>query len=152
MKKNTLITLLILIALIILVPILFRPKDATAPANEEVKNGKPQIEGTINDLVSFSILPGQEVSGKQVITGVLKGGYFFEANVITNILDANKKVLVKGHGTVVGDWMTSNPVSFTTTLDFTNQPKGPAFIEIHNDNASGLPENDKSILVPIVIK
>ncbi len=114
--------------------------------------GWPQITGNKDDLVSFSIKPGQEVSGKITATGSVKGGYFFEANIGVNVLDANKKLLRAGYGMSTTDWMTSAPVAFTTSLDFTGLPKGNAYIEIHNDNASGLPENDKSIFIPIVIK
>ncbi len=151
MKGKIIAIILVLVAIILLAPIMFRPKDAIAP----VQNGKTpevQIEGNKEDLVSFSINPGQEVSGIVKTAGVIKGGYFFEANILTNILDSNKKLLKAGHGTATTDWMTSEPVTFTTNLDFTNLPKGKGYIEIHNDNASGLPENDKSVLIPIVIK
>ena len=50
------------------------------------------------------------------------------------------------------DWMTINPVTFEGNIDFTGLPKGPAYFEIHNDNPSDIRENDKSILIPIVIE
>jgi hypothetical protein len=50
------------------------------------------------------------------------------------------------------DWMTSGPVSFEGKIDFSGLPQGPAYFEIHNDNPSDLPENDKSVLIPIVIE
>lgn len=114
--------------------------------------GWPQVTGNKEDLILFSIKPGQEVSSKMTATGSIKGAYFFEANIGINVLDANKKLLRAGSGMATTDWMTSGPVTFTTNLDFTGLPQGSAFIEIHNDNASGLPENDKSILIPVVIK
>ena len=48
--------------------------------------------------------------------------------------------------------ITAEPVSFEGKIDFTGLTKGPAFLEIHNDNPSDLRENDKSILIPIVIE
>jgi hypothetical protein len=114
--------------------------------------GWPQVEGNKNDLGSFSIKPGQEVSGKMTATGILSGGYFFEANVGVRILDANKKVLKNGYGMATADWMTAGPIPFTTTIDFTGLPKGKAYVEIRADNPSGLPEYDMSIFIPIVIK
>jgi len=110
------------------------------------------IFGNKNDLVSFSIPVGSTVSGTQTATGTVTGGYFFEGNIIIRILDGSKNILRTTHGTATTDWMTSGPVSFTTNLDFTGITTGPGYIEIHNDNASGLPANDKSILVPIVIQ
>jgi hypothetical protein len=50
------------------------------------------------------------------------------------------------------DWMTAEPVSFEGNIDFSKLPKGPAYFQIHNDYASGLPKNDKSILIPITIE
>jgi len=50
------------------------------------------------------------------------------------------------------EWMTSGPVDFEGNLDFTGLPKGLAYVEIHNDNASGEPQYDKSILIPVIIQ
>ena len=111
-----------------------------------------KILGNTNDLVSFSISPSQEVTGILNVTGSVQGGYFFEGNILVNILDQNKKLLRSGNGNAKGEWMTADPVGFDAVLDFTKLSRGPAFIEIHNDNASGLPEKDKSILIPIIIK
>ncbi len=86
------------------------------------------------------------------VTGAIKGAYFFEANVLLNILDKDKNLLRASHGNATTDWMTAEPVSFEGTLDFTGLPLGPAYIEIHNDNASGEPQYDKSILIPVIIQ
>lgn len=174
---NTVMVVVVIIAVLLLAYIAFKPKQATVP--EPTPNGQTQtntnpngpdyypsgnpaggtqpaleVDGkaTMNDLVSFSIIPGQEVSGKMTATGSVKNGYFFEANIVTNIVDGNKKLLRQGHGTATTDWMTSGAVSFTTTLDFTGLPSGLAYVAIQNDNASGLPENDKMIYVPVIIK
>ena len=105
------------------------------------------------DLIAFSIFPGTKMpNGILSYRGTIKGGYFFEANIIINILDANKNVLKKSNGVAKTDWMTVGPVDFEGNIDFTGLSAGPAFFEIHNDNASGLPANDKSILIPIVLQ
>ena len=153
MKGKIIAIILVLVAIILLAPIMFRPKDAIAP----VQNGKTpevQIEGNKEDLVSFSIKPGQEVSGIMKATGVLSGGYFFEANVPVTILDEQKKIILQTYGMGTTDWMTAGPVSFYTDLDFTNLPKGKAYIEIKQDDPSGGESGMKirSILIPIVIK
>lgn len=124
------------------------PELITVPSS----NIQPEILDNKDDLVSFSIAFGSNVSGKIEADGILKGGYFFEGNIPISILDANKNVLRITNGTATTDWMTAEPVSFNTTLDFTGLTAGPAYIEIHNDNPSGLPENDKFILIPIVIQ
>ncbi|MDE2030834.1 MAG: hypothetical protein KGI58_01055 [Patescibacteria group bacterium] len=147
MKKKIFLIIIILIIIGVLVPIIFRQRFVVSPKKEE-----PKIEDSRGDLVSFSISPNEEVHGIVPYEGVIKGGYFFEANILINILDADKKLLKSDHSTATTDWMTSGPVSFAGNLDFTGLSKGPAYIQIHNDNASGLPEHDKYILIPIVIK
>ncbi len=112
---------------------------------------KSQILGNKDDLVSFSVSPNVKVHGVLSYRGVIKGGYFFEANIGIHILDASKKVLKTSNAVAKTDWMTAGSVSFEGNIDFTGLPTGSAYFEIHNDNASGLPENDKSILIPIII-
>jgi hypothetical protein len=133
-----------------------KQQEPTVLPDVEIPKPKPnpsmEVSGNRDDLVSLSVLPGQNVSNVFPINGVVKGGYFNEANIIINILDQNKNILKSGNATTKDDWMTAGPVSFETTLDFTNLPKGPAYIEIHNDNASGLPLYDKSIFIPVIIE
>ena len=104
------------------------------------------------DLIEFSIKSGQKISNAVVFTGKITGGYFFEGNILVNILDADKKLLKAGHADATTDWMTTGPVSFKGFIDVSNIKNGPAFVEIHNDNASGESKNDKSILIPVVIE
>jgi hypothetical protein len=117
--------------------------------NDQVVN--TEIIGNDKDLVSLSIDPGSKVSGIMMITGSAPGSYFFEGNILVNILNSNKELLKGGNGNAKTDWMTSGPVGFDAVLDFSGLKKGEAYIEIHNDNASGLPENDKTVLIPIII-
>lgn len=123
-----------------------------APEEIEENVSERMMEGNFADLVSFSILPNSKVSGVVPYNGAIKGAYFFEANILINVLDQDKNVLLNSNAMATTEWMTVEPVSFEGNIDFTNLPKGPAYIEIHNDNASGLPENDKSVLVPIIIE
>lgn len=151
--KKAILTIVIFVAVIIIAPLIFRPANVIAPMDGVVENNEnPKIGLNDGDLISFSIRHGQEVSGIMKAKGVVKGGYFFEGNILINILDADKKVIKQGNAMATTEWMTAEPVTFEGSLDFSGLPKGKAYIEIHNDNASGLPENDKSILIPIVIK
>jgi hypothetical protein len=155
MKKIKLIKKILIVLIAILVVILLW-KFFTNSDKTQMKNDVPFVDtkilGDTKDLVSFSVDPGKTVTGVLNVVGSLKGGYFFEANILVNILDSNKKLLRAGHGNAKSDWTTNDPVGFDAALDFTKLPKGPAYIEIHNDNASGLPQYDKSILIPVIIK
>ena len=152
-KLNTVLLLVLIILMIVALKIMWLNQSTYLPFlnDKQTETSLPVISGNKDDLVSFSILPGQKVSGVVKITGSIKNNYFFEGNILVNILASDKKLLKAGHGTATTPWMTSGPVSFETSLDFSSLPQGIAYIEIHNDNPSGLPQNDKSILVPVVI-
>lgn len=122
--------------------------DPQTPVQSVIVKGKAKVE----DLVDSSIKAGDKVSGEQTYSGTIQGGYFFEGNILINVMDSNQQILKSGHGTATTDWMTSGPVTFSTDVDFTNLSAGPAYLELHNDNASGEPANDKSILIPIIIQ
>ncbi len=128
------------------------------PKMEEVNNTEDlvienEILGNKFDLLNSSILPGANIpKGPLAFTGTLQGGYFFEGNVLINILDIDKNILKSSYGTATGEWMTAGPVEFSGTIDLTDLAPGKVYFEIHNDNASGLPENDKFIQIPINIQ
>ncbi len=147
-NNNTLIVILVLIILGFLAYTFYKKPAVTPP----VVVTTPAISGDTGNFVFFSILPGATVSGSIVATGSVKGGYFFEANLRVNILDINKNILKQGHGTATTDWMTADPVSFTTSLDFTGIPSGTGYIRLMNDNPSGDPVNDKFIDIPVVFQ
>jgi|SRR3989338_11191082 len=153
-KLNTVLLLVLIVLMVFAIKIMLKNKELYPPFDqrEEEVDSPPQISGNKGDLVSFSISPGQKVSGLVPVSGSVKNAYFFEANILLNILDADKNLLRAGHGQAISDWMTAEPVSFEGKLDFTGLPAGPAYVEIHNDNASALPEHDKSILIPVVIE
>jgi hypothetical protein len=156
MKTRAILIILVLLAIILLVPIAFRPKDAVAPVKEETSTKiEPQIEGNKEDLVFFSIEPGQEVSGKITATGSV-GGYYFEGSFPIIILDENKNKTPYGPGfaKATSDWMASGPVPFTADFDFSVIPKGKYYIKLMQDDPSGGESGMKIryILVPIIVK
>jgi hypothetical protein len=163
-KLNSVLLLFLIILMIVALVVMSKNKEIYLNGFKQI-NQKTEIEKNQNnnqikneilsnkdDLVSFSINPGQKVSGPMNVTGVIKGGYFFEANILINILDANKNVLKKGYGTATTDWMTSGPVTFTALIDFTGLNSGPGYIEIQNDDPSdGEGGPAKKILIPVII-
>lgn len=162
MKKSKIKTIIILVLVVLLAVVLFyvgqnkKINDQVNLINQDNQKGEvektPEILGNKADLISCSVKPGSTISGNLVFNGIVKNGYFFEGNIVINILDQNKDILKKSYGNAVTDWMTSGPVSFTGSIDLTGVPAGAAYFEIHNDNASGIPENDKSILIPVIIE
>lgn len=113
-----------------------------------------EILGPSEDLVAFSVLPGTTLP-KSVLNfdGVIKGAWFFEANILINILNTDEVLLKAGNATATSDWMTVEPVAFSGTIDLSGLPTGPAYLEIRNDNPAGPDEGiNKNILLPIIIE
>ncbi len=157
-KVNTVLLLILIVLMIFAIRLMLQNKELYLhPFNQNQEQVKivesvPQISGSKDDLVSFSILPGSKVHGVVSYRGVIGGGYFFEANILINVLDSNKNILKQDNAMTKDDWMQSKPVSFEGSIDFTGLPKGPAYIQIHNDNPSDMRQYDKFILIPIVIE
>jgi len=155
---KTLNKILIFIAFILIVSgvVLFvQKKHVEAPVQIDTTLPSYSYEGVLGnkvDLLSFTIAPYTKVHGVLSYRGTIQGGYFFEGNILINILDAQKKVLKQSNAVAKTDWMTAGPVDFEGNIDFTGLPVGSAYFEIHNDNASGEPSRDKSILIPITIE
>lgn len=161
-NKKKLITYLIVVVLfIVLLGLLIisnkKSKEKMPEAPATLPTNLPQVLGDKDNFISFSITPRSEVTGKIVATGVIKGGYFFEGNVIVRIVDATMKEIGAGTDTkATTDWMTAGPVTFQTTLDFTNLPKGPGYVKVMADDPRDASERGnapiKQILIPVIIK
>ncbi len=164
---NTILLFILIILMAIALRFMFQNKDLYLPSlvgNSKcvtkttadimsVVNNKDQILGDRDDLVAFSVVPNTKIHGPLSYSGIVKGGYFFEGNILINILDSNKRILKQSNAIAKGEWMTTDPIIFEGNIDFTNLPKGEAFFEIKKDNPGSPSEGiDKSILIPIVIK
>ncbi|MFA5935228.1 MAG: hypothetical protein WC827_05090 [Candidatus Paceibacterota bacterium] len=163
-KLNSVLLLVLIILMVFAIRIMLQNKATYLPFLQEKEEvvkvdktmpkleNKEQILGNKEDLISFSIAPNTKVHGILSYRGVIQGGYFFEANILINILDLNKKVLKNSNAIATTDWMTVGPVNFEGNIDFTNLPKGSAYFEIKKDNPAAPEGVDKSILIPIIIE
>ncbi|MFH1608991.1 MAG: Gmad2 immunoglobulin-like domain-containing protein [Patescibacteria group bacterium] len=160
MKKSQIITIVILIAVVVIgVYFYFQGQnrvptnqiDVTTSINQNTEEKLPEILGNKDDLISFSVVAGSTISGNLEFGGIVKNAYFFEGNILINILDQNKKVLKNGYANAITEWMIAGPVSFKGTIDLTGLPTGAGFIEIRNDNPSDDRSLDKSIYIPVFI-
>ena len=99
-------------------------------------------------------MPNSEVKGVISYRGEIKGGYFFEGNILIAVTDINKKVIKQSNAMSTTDWMTDGPVKFEGNMDFSNLPKGKAYLKIQQDDPSGGESGKaiKEIFIPIIIK
>ncbi|MEX2341260.1 MAG: Gmad2 immunoglobulin-like domain-containing protein [Candidatus Paceibacterota bacterium] len=97
--------------------------------------------------------PGGVVGKEFVVTGEARGYWFFEATFPIEVVGATGDIIAGSYATANGDWMTEEFVSFTSEIiDLPSAYVGPATLILHRSNASGLPEHDASISIPIVVE
>lgn len=108
-----------------------------------------------DQIVVNSPKAGQIVSSPLKITGKAVGPWYFEASFPVELVDLKTGLdIAKGLVQAVGGtWMTEDFVSFEATLQF-DKPSTTtsAVLILRKDNPSGLPENDKSISIPVTVK
>ena len=122
-------------------------------------NGKTFIEDVGNlidkiDLITLnSPLPNTEISSPLKITGQARGYWFFEATFPVILTDWDGKIIAEGFATAKDDWMTENFVEFESEISFEKPVYGErGFLILKKSNASGLPEHDDALEIPILFK
>lgn len=104
-----------------------------------------------NKIVVTSPQPGAALTSTFTVSGKARGTWYFEASFPLEIVDANGKSLKIMPVQAGGDWMTADFVPFMVQVAIPNY-KGKATLILRNDNPSGLPENEASVSIPIVIQ
>lgn len=109
-----------------------------------------QIDITYPDLIRVDApASGDLVTSPITITGEARGSWYFEASFPVKLVDANGRILAQGPAQAQGEWMTPEFVPFTATWAFSKPTTDTGTLILRNDNASGLPENDKEIEIPV---
>jgi len=96
--------------------------------------------------------PNQVVSSPLGIKGKARGIWYFEGSFSAELFDENNKSLGTAILTAEGEWMTEEFVPFAGELEFVAPPTETGTLKIRNANASGLPENQKELMMPVRFK
>lgn len=94
---------------------------------------------------------GATVPSTFTVTGKAPGPWYFEASFPVQVRDQDNNKVGQGIATALTDWMTTDDVAFKADITVTSY-KGPATLVLMRDNPSGMPENDDSVEIPIVIQ
>jgi hypothetical protein len=112
----------------------------------------PNLAALHDRVVVDAPKSGQTVFQSFTVTGKAPGGWYFEASFPIKVVDPQGNTIAQGPATALSDWMTSEDVAFKADLKLTTDYSGPATLVLMNDNPSGMPENQDSVSIPIVIK
>lgn len=106
-----------------------------------------------NLIVVATPIKDSEVTSPLSVAGRARGNWFFEGSFPILVQDTYGNVIAESHATAQGEWMSADFVKFIGDIQFNNYIKGSkAFLVLKKDNPSGLPENDDSIRIPIILK
>lgn len=111
-------------------------------------------EALADQIVVTSPKETATVSTPLTVEGKARGNWYFEGTFPVELVDYNTGLDIgEGSAKATGDWMTDDFVPFTAVLTF-DKPSTttPAILVLKKDNPSGLPENDASISIPLVVK
>ena len=107
------------------------------------------------DLIRLSFpRPGDVISSPIEIRGEARGYWFFEATFPVVITDWNGLIIAEGYAEAGESWMTEDFVPFTVKLTFAKPTLYPerGTLILHKSNASGLPEHDDALEIPVSFK
>ncbi len=88
------------------------------------------------------------VSSPLKIRGKAKGYWYFEASAPVKLVDENGKLIAEKFISATEEWMTEDWVPFEAEINFeTNKKRG--YLIFNRANASGKPEHDRSLKIPV---
>jgi hypothetical protein len=93
-----------------------------------------------------------DISSPLEIRGEVKGSWSFEASFVVVLKSSDGSVLAKTPARLTGDWMTTNYVPFTVTLNFDKPVSSTGTLILQKDNPSGDPAKDDSVQIPVTFK
>lgn len=91
----------------------------------------------------------ESIQNPLVVKGEARGNWYFEASFPVRLFDANGKELAVAVAQAKGNWMTADFVPFEVTLRFSQPETETGTLVLEKDNASGLPEHDDALRIPI---
>ena len=147
MKKNYIVVILLAVIIIIVLGFRFSKKDTTT---DTVILPVGNFQEKLDLITITNPRPNQMVTSPLTITGQARGNWYFEASFPVRLLDANGKELAVSPVQAQGDWMTTEFVPYSVTLNFTTPTTKTGILILQKDNPSGLPENDDSLIVPVI--
>jgi hypothetical protein len=159
MSRASLIIIAVLLVVIVILGWMVLEKRAVAPIAPHTTVA-PTTSATSNEktkplsakvAVTFP-QPGASVGKTFVVTGEAPGGWYFEASFPVQVRDKDGIVLASIPAQAQSDWMVDTLVPFKASIIITGSYKGDATLILLKDNPSGLPENDDSVEIPIIVK
>lgn len=124
------------------------PKCEFAPCLDAQKPIEPYA-----DIIKVNSPQAKQIVASPIeIRGQARGSWYFEASFPVSLLDTQGNILARLPITAQGEWMTNDFVPFFGQISYQVATMTDAILVLENDNPSGLPENQKKIEIPLVLR
>ncbi len=124
--------------------------DAAATPPEAPDDIQAHIDEHADLIRLESPEPLAVIASPLVVTGRARGSWYFEASFPVVLVNWDGLIIAEGVATADGEWMTEEFVPFRATLEFVTPDYGErGTIILQKHNASGLPEHDDALEVPV---
>jgi len=147
-----LVVIVILTWMLVATPATQAPVTATSTTASQTTPTTSEDQPLHSRVVITSPSAGATVGQTFTVTGQAPGNWYNEAVFPLQVRDADNNVIGHGQAQAQSDWMTTAQVPFSAAVSLDTVYHGAATLVILKDNESGLPENDDSLEVPIVIQ
>ncbi len=105
----------------------------------------------LHDLIVVdSITPNTLIENPLRLSGKARGMWFFEASFPIELRDSDGNLLGQAIAQAQSDWMTTEFVSFNGILSWATSTTKSGVLLLKKDNPSGLPEHDRTLIIPVV--
>jgi hypothetical protein len=129
------------------------PASIVATIADEGIGVRRRIEGASLDIIQVTDPESYSaVEPTFTVSGEARGPWFFEASFPIEIYTLNGELIGQGIATAEGEWMTEELVPFEATVELEPDYAGPVVLTLVRSNASGLPENDARLLIPVLVE
>lgn len=110
---------------------------------------KPQ-ERLLSDLIQVETpQEGDKINFPLHIRGQARGMWFFEGDFPVYLISEEGEELAVAIAVAQGDWMTSQWVPFTATLEYEPQQGGEGYLIFEKSNPSDNRELDRELRIPV---
>lgn len=151
MKAEKKIFLVVIIFLLLILALAFKfftwqKSQPAHPAYSGDQQARP-----VSEIIIVEPPAGQTVSSPLNLFGQAVGGWYFEASFPVELVDGQGSTIARSYVQAQSDWQTVSLVPFRGELNYQLAATTTGKLIFKKDNPSGLPENDQSFTVPVVI-
>lgn len=143
--------ILLSLAFVILLVTLYPYRRDTASLPPPI-NKIPSITPTPSPSPVVILSPNlfSPLKSPQKIIGLIERSWVFEATFPVELFDNQNRSLFQGNASAP-NWLSDQEkyTDFSATLKFSTKSKN-GYLKIQNDNPSGIPQNNKSIIIPVI--